>query len=100
MSCKLRESKTGKYIVLVNSLTFGQELFAKTQVLDILEIFRLDMGQISSNLFSMLCFPLASHFTTFLAQARAEIKILRPKTLGFLVFLSETPMKEHNYSRC
>ena len=51
----------------------GSELFFFFFFLGILEIFRLDMGQVRSNLLkkafatsSMAFFPLAFHFTTFL----------------------------------
>ena len=69
----------------------------KTHFLDILENFRLDLGQTSSNLpkrnwqhDSMSLFLLASCFTTFFAQEWAEIKIFGkwPTSLDFLSFLN------------
>ena len=64
------------------------ELFAKTHVLDILEILSLDMGQFSSNLlkkafatwqhtFLSTCIP----FYDFFAWACAEIKILDERVI-------------------
>ena len=62
--------------------------------LNILEIFRLDMGQISSNLLKK-AFATWQHaflstsiaFYGISGQACAEIKILRPTSLGFSIFL-------------
>ena len=77
----------------INPLTPGPFL-PKTHFLDILEIFSLDMSQISSNLLkkalqydSMPFFLLASRFTTFCSSMRGKFWMMkRPTSLGFWFF--------------
>ena len=77
----------------INPLTPGPFL-PKTHFLDILEIFSLDMSQISSNLLekalqydSMPFFLLASRFTTFCSSMRGKFWMMkRPTSLGFWLF--------------